>query len=773
MARTIAVAVLLCSVAALSAQGPAITDATKVLRISRVILYKTGIGYFEHLGTVTGNQSLAVSFTGDQLDDVLKSLTAVDLGDGRVTGISYDSPTPAERRLQALRVPLGQKATTLQLLDALRGSQIEIRTSGGGIVTGRLLNVERRPRATADRAVDRDEVTLMTAAGEIATVALEAGTRVRVADPDLRQDVGRYLDIAASTSDRSPRRVVLATAGSGARQVLVSYVGEAAVWKTTYRLVFPTTTARQPLLQGWAIVDNVSATDWENVELSLVAGAPQTFKQPLSAPLFTTRPTVPLGAHAGLAPQTHAAALVPGAGAVAGVVRDTSGGQLPGVTVSAFGPNRASVGSTITDAAGRYRLNGLPAGVVDLQAELPGFATSRAPQVRIPSGGTLERNFVLTMGGLMESITVTGKSPVIDRPRATSLAGETAFEPISRDTIEQRVYDQTIEASGADLGELFEYRLSDRVTIRRNQSALVPILRATVDADRVSLWNDAMGLRPRRAIWLTNTSGLTVDAGSLSVVDGGAFGGEGLLDAVKPGERRLVSFAADLAVQVSARAGDTPERITRVRIANGVVTQDAEERQRRTYVVRNDDRDPRVVVVEHPARPDWTLATGITPVESTSVVHRFRLTVLPGQTTTLDVDEVKPGATTYSINDFHRDRLLVMAGPGNARAALERAMAPVFAKSVELDGIERDLEKRNEEIQTIGADQQRVRENLASLQRSRNERRLLERYTRQLESQEDRLDTLKREVAALIEQQSRTARELSQLIAAVAIDVAL
>jgi hypothetical protein len=769
MARTLAVAVVFLSVTALSAQGPTTRAATEVLRVSRVILYKTGVGYFEHLGTVTGNQPLAVQFTGDQLDDVLKSLTAVDLGDGRVTGISYDSPTPTERRLQALRVPLGQKANTLQLLDALRGSQVEIRSAGGPIIAGRLLNVERRSRQNAGQPVDRDEVTLVTATGEITTVALDTRTRVRVADADLRQDVGRYLDVASSTSDRSPRRVILSTAGTGTRQVLVSYVGEAAVWKTTYRLVFPTTKG-QPLLQGWAIVDNVSAADWDNVELSLIAGAPQTFRQPLSAPLFTTRPVVPLGASAGLAPQTHAAALVVTPGVVTGVVRDSKGAALPGARVTAMVSNRGQIGSTITNSAGRYELTNMPAGIVEVRAELAGFGAAQAQGLVVPSGGTVERDLTLSVGALMESITVTGASPAIDRPRGTPLAPQ-AFGPHSKELIEQRVFGQTLAASGAELGDLFEYRLTDRVTIKRNQSALVPIVRASVAAERISLWNEAMGLRPRRAVWLTNTSDLTLDAGSLSVVDSGAFGGEGLIDAVKPGERRLVSFAADLGMQVSGRPSDAPARITRVRVANGVVTQDSEERQRRTYAIRNDDRETRVLLIEHLVRPGWTLARGVTPAESTPAVHRFRVTVPPSQTATLEVDELRPGATTYSINELHRDRLLVMAGPGTARGALESAMAPVFAKSVEIDGIEDELHKRNEEIDAIGTDQERVHENLAALKRSPNEQRLLERYTRQLESQENRLDTLKREVASLTEQHARAARELAQLIASVSIDV--
>ena len=131
MLRTLALSLALCSVAVVSAQQNPGPLAATVLQVSRIVLYKSGIGYFEHLANVSGNQALAVQFTGDQLDDGLKSLTAGDLADGRIAGISYDSPTPTERRLQALRVPLAHNATTLQLLDALRGSRVEVRSSAG------------------------------------------------------------------------------------------------------------------------------------------------------------------------------------------------------------------------------------------------------------------------------------------------------------------------------------------------------------------------------------------------------------------------------------------------------------------------------------------------------------------------------------------------------------------------------------------------------------------------------------------------------------------
>jgi hypothetical protein len=331
---------------------------------------------------------------------------------------------------------------------------------------------------------------------------------------------------------------------------------------------------------------------------------------------------------------------------------------------------------------------------------------------------------------------------------------------------------QPIAASGAELGDLFEYKLADRVSIRRNQSALVPILQTAVAADRLSVWNDEMGLRPRRAVWLRNTSALTLDAGSLSIVDGGAFAGEGLIEALKPNERRLVTYAADMSVQVKAQASDTPARLVRLRAVKGVVTQESEQRWRRTYTVRNDDREARSVVVEHPVRSDWKLAAAAKPEESTAGVHRFRVNVPAGQTATLDVDEVKPGTVTFQVTELHRDRLRLIFTSSDSREQAERAMAPIFAKSAELDEIEKGMERIVGEQQQISDDQERVRENLKALGASSGERRLIERYTRQLEEQENRVAALKTQLADFTERQVRAERELNDLIAALTLDVA-
>jgi predicted nucleic acid-binding Zn-ribbon protein len=124
------------------------------------------------------------------------------------------------------------------------------------------------------------------------------------------------------------------------------------------------------------------------------------------------------------------------------------------------------------------------------------------------------------------------------------------------------------------------------------------------------------------------------------------------------------------------------------------------------------------------------------------------------------------------VGEFHRDRLMLIAD-GNRRDVLERAMAPVFAKRAELDAIEGDIQQRQEEVAAITRDQERVRQNMVVLKGSSSERQLLERYTRQLDAQETRLEQLRGELARLLERQERTHRELAELIMSVTVDVTM
>lgn len=264
---------------------------------------KNGIGYFEHTARVTGDQQITLPFTSGQLDDVLKSLTVLDLNGGRIAGITYNSSAPTDRQLAELHLPADDKPTLVAFLSALRGARLEVR-GGAAPVTGRLLGIERKTRTGGGATLEVDYLSLLTDSGEIRTAEISPAFSVRLLDPALAAKLARYLDLTVTAREPDTRRMTISTLGTGDRSLFLSYVTELPVWKSTYRIVLPSKSGELPLLQGWAIVDNPTAQDWENVRISLVAGAPQSFIQNLSQPFYTRRPVVALPESAALTPQT-------------------------------------------------------------------------------------------------------------------------------------------------------------------------------------------------------------------------------------------------------------------------------------------------------------------------------------------------------------------------------------------------------------------------------------------------------------------------------------
>ncbi len=278
--------------------------------LHRVVLYKSGVGYFEHDGIVHGNEDVEISLTSSQLDDVLKSLTAVDLTGGRISGATYNSQEPTAHQLDALAVNVANRGTLSALLQELRGARLEIR-SGATSFSGRLLSVEEKTRRENNSEINTPEVSLMNDAGEVRSISgRRREATLGFADHELEQELAHALGLMDASHAQDTRHLVL-SAQVGARELRISYISEVPVWKTTYRIVLPPASQpnARPLLQGWAIVDNTVGEDWNNVDLSLAAGAPQSFIQAISQPYYTRRPVVPMPAGFMMSPQIHGATL--------------------------------------------------------------------------------------------------------------------------------------------------------------------------------------------------------------------------------------------------------------------------------------------------------------------------------------------------------------------------------------------------------------------------------------------------------------------------------
>ena len=665
------------------------------LPVRKVVLYKNGMGYFEHLGEVREAQSVEIVLPASQLNDVLKSLTVIDLGHGQVTGVTYDSAAPLDRRLAELPIDLNSARGLVEFLNAIRGTEVEIRAPGGA-VSGKLMGAEMRARSTGPGATTQYvQISIFTAAGELRVVELESAGALRLTDPNLAGDVGRYLDLLNTSHQRDVRRLQVQTIGSGKRQLYVSYTSEAPIWKTTYRIVLDE--KQKPLLQGWAVVDNTTPMDWTDVELSLVAGAPVSFVYNLSQPIYARRPVVPLPAGVQVTPQTHEATMEePKA------VLEVEAAAMPEEFES-------------KDEALRMRR--------DMAASK---VAAEAPASMGAIGGRL--------GEIMRQ----------SRPEA---------------------------ARAQALGEQFEYKLRQPVTIRRNQSALLPIIHTEIEGEKVSLFNENWGERkPRLAVWLKNASSLTLDAGSFTVIDSSAFAGEGLTETINPGESRLWSYALDLGVEVATNRETDRERVERVEIVRGVMRLHAKVVEKKTYTVRNNDQKARTVVVEHPVRAGWTLVETPAAAESSANFHRFKVEAKPKTTTEFAVREENPQQTTYMLSNITPEQITLWVKQKTIDAEIEKALGRIVAKKNEIDDLNKKIAAQEQDYNDIYRDQERVRQNLQRLGQTPEEANLRLRYIRQLEQQENRIGALRAERARLEDARAAAQKQLDDMLQSLAFD---
>ncbi len=558
-------------------EKPASPQVIKDLPVRKVVLYKNGVGYFEHAGTVTGNQRVAIDFTSPQLNDVLQSLTVLDEGGGRIAGVNYNSTTPLAEQLKSLSLGMSDDPTSTELFQALRGQRVEVLGGPGGAINGRLMSIESRTEKAGsgdgsnDTTIDKFYLTLVAGSGAVRVIELTPALSVRPLDANLQGQLDRYLELLSTTHSTGLRHLTLDALGQGQRQLRVSYISEVPVWKSTYRMVFPREANGKAIVQGWAVVDNTVGADWDDVQLSLVAGAPQSFIQPLSQPLYTRRPEIPISTEAQTTPQTHEAAEMNADKPVQG--------QSEMMNNQLVAPTRVPRSIKMITEKEASPSNSFNVDGESLGGPLHGVIGG------LVSGNAADSN------GLFHGL---GSGNGVYR----------ASDAISEGDVSTNAFD-----------DFFEYALTQPVTIHKNESAMVPILQQELPAEHVTLWSEK-DPTPLRAVWLENKSKLTLDSGSFSIFESGEFAGEGLLDPIHPGERRLLSYAADQAVRVKVIDRDGKRTLRHVKIAHGSIVETHMDIASVTYSATNSADVDRVVLLEHPRRNDnkgWSLDEGLTP----------------------------------------------------------------------------------------------------------------------------------------------------------------
>ena len=313
--------------------------------------------------------------------------------------------------------------------------------------------------------------------------------------------------------------------------------------------------------------------------------------------------------------------------------------------------------------------------------------------------------------------------------------------------------------------DFFEYALTAPVTIHKNESAMVPILQQELPAQHVTLWSEREPT-PLRAVWLENKSKLTLDAGSFSIFESGEFAGEGLLDPIHPGEKRLLSYAADQAVRVRVTAQDGQRTLHHVQIGHGYVIETYMNVASKTYSATNSSDGTRDVLIEHPRHLNgWELVGDLKAAESTPSLYRFKLPVAAHTTEKLEVRERGPEKSQIYLNASTDYSAYLLSLCKQVPEALDK-LKPVIDAEGALADLERRIRESKQTEKAASDDEARDRENLTALKGNDAAKRFVD----ELNKAEDLLQTTRKQTADLEQQKKVAIDKLNEMIGQISFD---
>lgn len=335
--------------------------------------------------------------------------------------------------------------------------------------------------------------------------------------------------------------------------------------------------------------------------------------------------------------------------------------------------------------------------------------------------------------------------------------------PLAAEARRADVASSVAAAAGRELGELFEYPFAQPVTVRRGQSAMLPFLQQKIAARKLLIFSGASGVHPTHAAELTNNTGKTLDGGPMTVFDGGAYAGEGLMETLKRDDRRLISYAVDLGTRVTTQFETGREEVREAHLRRGVLTTRHAVRETRTYTIRNVDQKPKTLVIEHPARPEFRL-TGRKPDETTAAAYRFEIKLAPGALEKFPVVEERTYDTTTAVTNLTPDLLVSFVQNQALPEAARKQLEQILNRKRAIAALERELELVEKEADTLAQDQDRIRRNLASLSGISGQQDQVQNYARQLGTLEARIGALRERQKELQDKRAALESELNSLI---------
>ncbi|PRQ05681.1 DUF4139 domain-containing protein [Enhygromyxa salina] len=716
------------------------------LELDTVVLYRNGVGYFERRGKVDGDL-LRLRVRKDQVNDLLKSLTVVD-EDGKAVSVSMplDPQTWASVAMATLAPGNGSLPA---VLDSLRGTEITARTTGR-YIRGRIVMVERiinepdpelgslarggGPGQTADT---RDWKLTLLSRGQLEVVRLSKVKGITLHDGDLAMQLHRSLDASAGEGMFEQVDIEIRLVDARSHRLVVSYVVGSPMWKPTYRVVLPKDAKGEALLQGWAVVDNISGEDWDEVLLSLTSGAPISFRYDLHTPREVYRTDMTASA----ADKRAAVAL-----------GETSWGDEE-----------------------------------ELYAEEPMPEPEPAAAYDMPSGGAYDFDDDMIEGELREEGKRGGRAAPPPKAKPSSATSSTRWK--NEAVGNNRDFTSTVDATGIDvdtlrrstmassrsqrISGLTRVDLQDPVTVPDGTSTMVALINESVKAEETFLFKPGGAgygyeANPYRVVRFTNSTEYVLEPGPISIYSGGSFVGEGLSEAVGAGTSVTIPFAVETDVLVTSSTQYSGQEMTVTRIVRGVLEVESFYQTTTTWDVRGPAKpDGFTVLIRQPQTgSNYELAERPEGTEDLEGAWLIPVAVAANQrSATMKVVEQTPSKISIAIWDQQALALLEkFLSADNLDAAARKKLQPIVdirrdigRIDTEVDGLRRqqaELEQR--------ADQ--TRRNLDSIKKDAAAGSLRQKLNKRLEEFSSEADARGRQIVELESRRLEKKIELEDMI---------
>lgn len=323
------------------------------------------------------------------------------------------------------------------------------------------------------------------------------------------------------------------------------------------------------------------------------------------------------------------------------------------------------------------------------------------------------------------------------------------------------------QANAARVQDFFEYEFPFPVQLASRQSALLPFVQRTMEAERLSIFNaNSDRENPRLGARIVNDTDVPLDAGPVTFYEDTRYAGESVLEYLPPGDDRFVSYGIDYDIQVARQAASRPERVARLTISDGIAVRYVESQVTTTYEIRNRGTEEKTLVIEHPRLPNREL-TDVEPFETTESFYRFRVSLDEGEATELEIPEVTMRQTRLELTSLTRPQLVELFSERETPAEIRARLAGIVDTQERLAEIRQQLRITESQIASVFEDQERLRENLQALGTGEGDQRLRTRYLDQLTRQEDELDVARAAIdtlnAELAETQATLGEQISTL----------